>query len=97
MLRTAFNKYGNRVSKNKHTSMKTLVLFYKIEAREFQRLICPKYLQRESLLLPSSQRTLSKTKKNPKKPSQKFPELSERIKKSTEKRSLVISGLPAHE
>lgn len=38
ILRTAFTKYGNSVSKNKHTSMKTLALFYKIGARELQQL-----------------------------------------------------------
>lgn len=43
-LKTAFTKYGNRVSKNKHASMKILALFYKMGARELQQLICPKYL-----------------------------------------------------
>ena len=65
-LRTAFTKYGNRVAKNKHTSMKTLALFYKMEARELQQLICPKYFYKVSLLPPTPQRALSKTKQNKK-------------------------------
>lgn len=61
-LRTAFTKYGNRVSKNKHTSMKMLALFYKMGARQLQQLICPKYFLKVSLLPPSPQRALNKTK-----------------------------------
>lgn len=76
--------------------MKTLALFYKMEARELQQLICPKYFYKVSLLPPTPQRAWAKLNKT-KKPSQKFPELSEHFKKGTEKRSLAISGLPVAE
>jgi len=61
-LRTAFTKYGNRVSKNKHTIMKMLALFYKMGARELQQLTCSKCFSKASPLPPNPQRALSKTK-----------------------------------